>query len=134
MIEIEALRNGKRKKFWVPVEKSDEDEDKIFNLDELDQNLIPELGVLVINVTEDLRRLLPGIRSEGGVLVAARALDAPYWDIGLLPDDIIFAINKQKFSDIAALQNYLKNYKSGDAVVLEIQRRKEMLYVAFEME
>jgi len=134
VIELEILRNGEEKKFWVPVQKNLEEEKQILDLDEPYQNLIPELGVLVINVTEELRANLPGIRRENGVIVVARAVDAPYWDIGLLPGDVIYSINRESFTDLTELQQILSRYEQGDAIVLEIQRRKEIFYVAFEME
>ena len=128
------MRKGERKKYWVPVQKNLDEEDSILELDEPDQNLVPELGVLVINVTDELLQVLPGVRKNFGVIVAARAIDAPYWDIGLIPGDLIYAINSQSISDLADLQEKLKFYETGDAIVLEVQRRREILYVAFELE
>jgi serine protease Do len=134
VIELEILRKGERKKFWVSVQQNLEEEKPFIGLEEPNQNLIPQLGILVINVTEELRGTLPGIRRENGIIVVARAVDAPYWDIGLLPGDVIYSINRQIFKDLSDLQQILSGYQTGDAIVLEIQRRKEIIYVAFEME
>ena len=68
------------------------------------------------------------------MLVAARAADAPYWNYGLIPGDIICQLNRQSVATIDDLQLLLEKYQKGDAVVLEVQRRNEMIYVAFEIE
>ena len=38
-----------------------------------EKNLIPRLGILGIELDDEVRKALPGLRGEAGVLVAARA-------------------------------------------------------------
>ena len=134
VIQLEILRGEKKRKFWLPVQESKDDQDRFLDMVTPEKNLIPRLGVLVIDIDEKLKKILPALRKENGVLVAARAADAPYWNYGLIPGDIICQLNRQSVATIDDLQLLLEKYQKGDAVVLEVQRRNEMIYVAFEIE
>ena len=55
-------------------------------------------------------------------------------DVDLRPGDVIYAINNEPTSTVAALSAALSQMKSGDAVVLQVEREGTLMYVAFEME
>ena len=134
VVQLEILRGEQKRKFWLPVQESKDDQDRFLDMVTPEKNLIPRLGVLVIDINEELKKILPVLRKENGVLVAARAADAPYWNYGLIPGDIICQLNREPVLTIENLQLILEKYQKGDAVVLEVQRRIEMIYVAFEIE
>lgn len=134
VVVLEILRGSKKEKFWIPVKERDDDENRFLEMVEPDKNLVPELGILAINLEKNVRSLLPPLRKEGGVLVAARSVERPYWGFGLIPGDIIYSVNKKSVEDIGKLRQLLSEYKEGDAIVLEVERRRELIYVAFEME
>jgi S1-C subfamily serine protease len=47
---------------------------------------------------------------------------------------VIYAINNEPTSSVASLTTVLGQMKSGDAVVLQVERDGQLMYVAFEME
>jgi S1-C subfamily serine protease len=47
---------------------------------------------------------------------------------------VIYAINNEPTATIAALTTVLGQLKSGDPVVLQVERDSQLKYVAFEIE
>jgi serine protease Do len=97
-------------------------------------NLVPKLGVLALDLTPDLVPRLPWLRQSSGVLVAARAADAPFTSEGLEPGDVVLSVNREATPTLAALRDALAKLGDGAAVVLQVNRVGRLLYVAFEME
>ena len=99
-----------------------------------DRNLIPQLGILGVDVDGDVAKLLPPPSKLGGVVVAALAVDGGLGTDGLLPGDVIYEINGRGFSGLGGLRKSIDGIKSGDAVVIQVQRAGVLRYVAFRME
>jgi S1-C subfamily serine protease len=78
--------------------------------------------------------MLPELRHDYGVVVAARSANAPYTGAGLEVGDVIYEINKTPAVTIAALRATLDKLKSGDPVVLQVERRGKLRYVTIELE
>jgi S1-C subfamily serine protease len=53
---------------------------------------------------------------------------------GLAPGDVIHAVNGHWVSDLPALRKAIDAVKTGDAVVLQVERRGALRYVAFVVE
>jgi S1-C subfamily serine protease len=51
-----------------------------------------------------------------------------------MPGDVIHAVNGQWISDLPALRNALDSAKPGASVVLQIERRGVLMYLAFTVE
>ena len=77
---------------------------------------------------------MPDLRKQFGIVVAARAAGAESLEVDLRPGDVIYAINTEPTSSIAALTKALDQMKSGEGVVLQIERDGQLKYVSFEME
>jgi Do/DeqQ family serine protease len=65
--------------------------------------------------------------ANGGVKIDAVANNSPAAQIGLLPDDVIIGVNRQRIANLAELRKALEN-RSGVAA-LNIQRGSTTLYV-----
>jgi S1-C subfamily serine protease len=99
------------------------------------QNLVPRLGVLGLTVDAQVAEVLPWLRVRGGVVVVSLvegAIDAR--DGGLAPGDVIFTLNRTPVAGLSELRRALDALQAGDAVVLGIDRRGELLYLAFTVE
>jgi serine protease Do len=99
------------------------------------QNLVTRLGVLAVNLTPRIADMLPILRVNAGVVVASMvpgAIDAPQG--GLAPGDVIYGVNGQSTPTLEQLRAVLDAMKSGDAVVLRIERRGELMFVAFTID
>jgi len=58
----------------------------------------------------------------------------PNVDTGLETGDIIRAFGRTPLQSTSQLQAMVRNLKSGDPVVLQIERKGQMQYLAFEMD
>ena len=98
-----------------------------------DHNLIPQLGILGVDVDGDVAKLLPPPSKLGGVVVAALAAAGGLGSDGLLPGDVIYEVNGRGFSGLAGLRKSIDGIQSGAAVVIQVQRAGVLRYVAFRM-
>jgi len=70
---------------------------------------------------------------SSGVVVADQA-NLPSGDDALLPGDVIHSINNQAITSLAGLKGVLETLQLYDPVVVQVERRGELRYVAFELE
>jgi S1-C subfamily serine protease len=98
-----------------------------------EKNLVPRLGILAIELDDAVRRLLPSLRGEDGVVVAARAPGA-FPEGGPLPGDVIYALNGVSIRGLAELRAAAERMKPGDAVVLQVERKGQLHFAAFRLE
>jgi serine protease Do len=97
-------------------------------------NLVGRLGVVALTLNGELREALGDVRIPTGVLVAARTQTSTLLGEGPQPGDIIHAINGVPVQDLAGLKQALRKVKSGDAIVLQIERSGELRYLVLESE
>jgi serine protease Do len=99
------------------------------------QNLVSRLGILGLDLDERLAEALPAARVNSGVVVASTVSDAIDSREGrLAAGDIIFAVNRQPVAKVAELRAAVDGLKSGDPIVLQIERRGDLMYLAFTIE
>jgi serine protease Do len=99
------------------------------------ENLVPRLGILGVNLDQRIAELLPVVRVRFGVVVAstvAGALDAR--EGGLAAGDVIYAVNRKSVVGLTELRAALGELRSGAPVVLQLERRGELMYLAFTFE
>jgi serine protease Do len=82
----------------------------------------PEAGHFGGRDRRKLAAMLPDLRKQYGIVVAARAAGSEGLDVDLRPGDVIYAINNEPTSTVASLTTALGQMKSGDAVVLQVER------------
>jgi serine protease Do len=133
-VSLEVLRGADRLTMDVPVTAQDDDPQRFADLVNPEKNLIPKLGILGVEIDRKLAPILPDLRKQYGIVVAARAAESDGLDVDLRPGDVIYAINTEPTSTIASLNGALAQMKSGDAVVLQVERDGQLMYVSFEME
>jgi serine protease Do len=133
-VNLEVLRGANRLTMDVSVTAQDDDPQRFADMVNPEKNLIPKLGILGVEIDRKLAPLLPDLRKQYGVVVAARAAGTEGVDEDLRPGDVIYSINNQPTSTVASLTTALAQMKSGDAVVLQVERDGSLMYVAFEME
>jgi S1-C subfamily serine protease len=74
------------------------------------------------------------LRSQNGVVVIGLLSGEPATAADLAVGDVIRAINGKPLDDTQQLRQTLAGLKTGDAVVLEVERQAVLQYVAFEVE
>jgi len=81
-----------------------------------------------------VRPVLQDTRSDSGVVVVAQTAGPNVVDTRLETGDIIRAIDRVPLQSTSQLQTLVRNLKSGDSVVLQVERKGKLQYLAFEMD
>ena len=129
---VTVLRGGERFIARVPVIAREDDPARVAEMVKSERSLVPRLAVLAVDVDEKLRPMLPWLRSQGGVLVVARAADTPQVDTGLQSGDVITSLNGRAVTGIDGMNSLLTALRRGDPVVLTVDRMGRQQYLAFE--
>ena len=98
-------------------------------------NLVGRLGILAVSLDLEIAQMLPVSRVRSGVVVVstvAGAIDVR--DGGLAPGDVILAVNRTPVNRLTDLRGTMDTLKTGDPVVLQLQRSGELMYLAFTVE
>ncbi len=98
------------------------------------KNLVPELGILCLDIDDKIRGMLPNPRRDFGVVVAARSADTPYFSDGLRASDIIYTMNRTRIIDVKTLREEAAQLQPGDAVVCQVERNGQLMFVTFEID
>ncbi len=130
-----AVRRGQQSlDVAVPVVERPEDPDRFLSLVTPERNLVPRLGVLALELDDDLRKSLDPLRGTEGVVVAARSGGSPGAEDDLRPGDVIYAVNGVSVRGLAELRSAVNRAASGDPLVLHVERSGKLVYVVVETE
>ena len=133
-VKLGVLRGKEHGEVEVPVHEKADSPERFADMVDPAHNLIPQLGILVIQLDEKLTALFPGLRHDYGVVVAGRSGDAPYEGQGLQLGDVIYELNGTPVVSLEMLKALLKDLKSGDALVFQVERNSKLHYVAIELD
>jgi serine protease Do len=134
VLKLEILRGDQKKTLYVPAIEHRDQMDQLFDAADPEKNLVPRLGILGIDLTDDLRAKIGTLRIPSGVIVLGRAADLILPDTGLQTGDIIHALNTTHITSMDTLRSALLTLKTGDPVVLQVERSDGLTYLSFEME
>jgi serine protease Do len=132
-VKLEILRGTERKTLYVPAIEHRDHMDELLDAINTGNSLISRLGVLAIDLTSDLKSRL-GLRIDSGVVVVGRAVDLITPDTGLQAGDVIHQLNLTPIDTMETLRTAVNQLKTGDAVVLQVERSDGLSYLSFEME
>lgn len=133
-VRIDILRGTEKKAVDVQVIERPGGSSELALMVTPEENLIGPLGILALDLDEEVGSLLPELRYNTGVVVGARAADATPGEDNFRPGDVIYSINRVPVESIRDLRVTLAGMKSGDAIVAEVERRGMMRYVALRLE
>jgi len=133
VVKLEILRGNERKTLYVPAIEQHDHMDELLDSVNPENSLISRLGVLAIDLTDNLRSKL-SLRIPTGVVVVGRAADLILPDTGLQAGDIVHHLNSTSIDSMDILRTTVEALKTGDPVVLQVEREGSLLYVSFEME
>jgi len=98
----------------------------------LEDNLIPKLGILGLTIDDKIRSVLSALRIPDGVLVAALGGSPSYFGDQPQAGDVIHAVNGTRVNSIESLESQLLQLKPGKPLVLQLERNGTMLFLALE--
>jgi serine protease Do len=133
-VKLDILRGKERKTLYIPAIERHDAMDKLLDAVDPENSLIQRLGILAIDLTGDLAKHLESLRIPSGVVVVGRAADLIMPDTGLQAGDIIHQLNLTPIDSVETLRTAVRALKTGDAVVLQVERDGGLTYVSFEME
>ena len=129
-----SLRRGEQAiEATVGVVARPEDADRFLSMVTPEKNLILRLGVLALELDEELRRAAGPLRGRDGVLVAARSTgsDEPG---ELRPGDVVYAVNGVSVISLSELRSAVGRPAAGEPIVLHVERGGRLIYVVVEAE
>ncbi len=131
--EIDVLRGEKKLSFAVPVVERGDDPQRFEDLVTEEDNSLAKLGILGLTVDEKISALLPPLRANGGVLVAAKmATGGAYFGDEFAAGDVIHAVNGKEIKDVASLKVSLESLSSDSALVIQVERSGILQFVVLE--
>jgi serine protease Do len=135
VVQLDVLRNGQTLKVPVAMTERHDPFASLSNATDPRENLVPRLGILAVSLDPRIAQMLPAVRVRSGVVVAssvAGGIDAR--DGGLAVGDIVYAVNRKPVASVAELRAVLDGFKSGDPVVLHLERGGELMFLAFTVD
>ncbi|HWO37800.1 MAG TPA: PDZ domain-containing protein, partial [Candidatus Acidoferrum sp.] len=134
VLKLDVLRGVTPMSFYVSVKVYHESIDDLADIPGLQKSLVRRLNIFVTDLDGDIRPLLQDTRSDSGVLVVAQISGSNAMDSGLQTGDIIRAVDRTVLQTSAQFETLVHNLSSGDPVVLQVERKGKLQYLAFEMD
>jgi serine protease Do len=132
---IAVLRGEEVLSFDVPVVERPDDPQRFEDLVTEQDNAIPRLGILGLTLDEKLLPLLPPLRVQQGVLVAAKMANGrAHFGDELSAGDLIYAVNAILIQDTTSLTAALESVPADSPLVLQVERAGRLQFVVFESE
>src|SRR5208337_4096820 len=130
-LKLEVLRGRQKITVVVPaVQRKDVRYDLADFIDP--RNVIDGLGVFMVDLDDRLRSPPSSTRNSSGVVVIARSPGLNTYTSDLLPGDVVYQINQQTVESVQQVRSLLQPMRRGQPVVLQIERGRQLQYIAFE--
>ncbi len=134
MVTLVVKSGSQEREVSLPVIVIPDNSEKLADLAVTESNQIPKLGVVGLDNTESLQRILGPTRSQEGVIVVALTANAFLYEEKLNPGDVIISINQTLVSNLESVKSEIAKFKTGTAMVLQIERRGVRQFVSFELQ
>lgn len=128
-VVLSILRGDTKHTIRVPVVERTDAPNQFARLVTSEHNLISNLGIMVLDIDSNIRKLLGPTRMSGGVLVAAISGSTSF-----APSDIIYSLNSQPINDLNALRSTVAAMKVGTKAVFQIERQGGLRFIALELQ
>jgi serine protease Do len=132
-VSLDVGRGLQRLTLQVPVAERQDEADRFRAMVTPEQNLISRLGVLGLDLTPELVRLIPGVRDPHGVVVAGVAADAQ-GQSGPLAGDVIYGINGEVVRTLGDLRTAVGRIAPGGSAVLQVGREGQLRFITLTLE
>jgi serine protease Do len=128
-VEIEAQRGKQILKRQVRVTERPNDPDRFAALVNQAVASVPQLGIMGLEIDTKVREMLPETRRSRGILVANVLAAAARPSGALETGDIIYAVNLSAIATLDEIKAALANFRTGDLIVLQVEREGRLRYV-----
>jgi serine protease Do len=131
--KLQILRGQEKHQLLVQVTEHEHDVDRIIDLVDPAKDLVPKLGILGLEIDNEISKMFPELRRGSGVIVVARAATAGP-ESGLQSGDVIHSVNGITVIGLDGLRSAVDKLKPNDPVAMQIERQGKLMYLAFEIE
>jgi serine protease Do len=131
-VALQVLRAGAPTTTVVTVTERKDDPSRFRARVDAERNVVPELGILGLDLDDEVAALLPGLRARAGVVVAAGGAEAVPGYEQLQAGDVVYSLNDEPAPSLAALRAALAPASHGDPLVLHVERAGELRYIVVE--
>jgi serine protease Do len=118
----------------ITEEQAGEELDALADIVDPVKNMIAELGIIGLDLTKQVLKIMPDLRRPAGVVVVARNATPPYSGPALQTGDVIYAVNRIVINSVAQLRDVLHRIKPGQPVVLLLEREGHLIYMPLELD
>jgi serine protease Do len=132
LVHVQVWRGGQKISIAVPVVEQSDDPTRFADMVDPQRDVISRLAILGLSITDDVRAMLPDLRYDTGVIVAARTQGNTGSSTGPQPGDVIYAVNGKHVDNVAALRATLDQIKDDQPLVLQIQRQGQLSYLVLD--
>ena len=129
-VQLVVLTAGKQRALSVTPVEERSDFDAVSAMADPEKNLVPELGILGVEIDKDIAAAATGLSDPHGVIVVARAAGGSS-DVPLQPKDVIRRLNNQEIATLQGLRDAIRALTPGAPVTLQIQREGRLMYLPF---
>ena len=107
--------------------------DAVSSMADTQKNMVPELGILGVEIDQKIAAAARGLRDPYGIIVVARVAGSTS-EVPLLARDVVRSVNNARVPTLLALRDAVRALKPGTPVVLQIQREGRLMYVTYTVE
>jgi serine protease Do len=132
-VKIVVVRGTTERTLSVKAVEEKSDFDSLQDMADPQQNMVPELGILGMEIDAKIAAQAKGLRDLWGIVVLARTASAT-GEVPLQPRDIIRSLNNKPTVSLRGLRELLQALKPGTPVTLQIQRDGRLMYVSFTLD
>jgi serine protease Do len=133
-VQMDVVREKEALKLYIPAFEAEAGAENLADLIDPQNSLIQPLGIFVLDLKRPVLDMLATPRSSAGVVVAGKVDYTPPIDADLAAGDVICSLNGIQLTGASHLRSELERFKTGDAVVLEVERQGRFQFVSFEIE
>jgi serine protease Do len=130
---LEILRQNQRSTIVSDVVERRADPRQFADRVNPDENAVEQLGILALELDPDIIQMMGGLREPSGVLVAATLFQVAGFNGSFVPGDVIHEINGRPVKNLEGVRGELNKLRRGDACVVQVERRGQLLYLTFEI-
>jgi serine protease Do len=132
-VAIELMRGNEVYETTSDVLERDEAPARFSKLIDPKNSFVAQLGILGVDINDDVLEEIPFLRAMDGVLVAARPAGIPA-GFEFQPGDVIHSVNGKAVKNLADLKSTLAGKGRGDLVVLQLERLGQLQYVLVDIQ